>query len=425
MNVKLIFLFLLILQSCAYFVNTFDENRLAQDIIAYRPGEKKLFCEENASVQLVNSDKVIQEVFEAFITQVEKGARLKFVDKAVLWSMVQMNMRPDQVSPTSKLQILIKSGKEFDYLHFFSKDDEAFPYLAGLEDLLKRYKSRHSLLTLANFVDAYFPNQFTVSEDFEKFLEEQKSSIAANPTFKKYYMRADETLKENERIYKYKLANLVRLHKSKGKGVKHELAQSLFTYKSPSTDLAAHCNYDMRLYSSSVYLIHKDFIRSHLFGLKAGGNNLFLASASQRLENIEPVGQSPFFKGASQTRSAAFCAFEFPRKTDKSLWMVSSDSRDPGQHIYHLMEYGLNAQNTTQDISALIGFSRHLFLEDPTRLVFESNRSTKEQLERLLKLNLPVYNARSLGNVWAMLEEKNHSNFIIDDRTDGEITCAK
>ena len=53
------------------------------------------------------------------------------------------------------------------------------------------------------------------------------------------------------------------------------------------------------------------------------------------------------------------------------------------------------------------------------------NLSSKQQLDGLLKLNLPIYNARKLGNVWAMYKDKNDHNIIIDDRTDGQITCTK
>ncbi|MCO4756273.1 MAG: hypothetical protein KC478_17460, partial [Bacteriovoracaceae bacterium] len=98
---------------------------------------------------------------------------------------------------------------------------------------------------------------------------------------------------------------------------------------------------------------------------------------------------------------------------------------DPGQHIYHMMGYGLKSSSSPKEISELVTFSRHLFLEDPTRLVFESNRSSKQQLEGLLKLNLPIYNARKLGNVWSYFADEDDNDFVIDDRTDGEITCSE
>lgn len=414
------FLFLILLtSSCAYFINNFDPNRLSQEISTYKPSNKKLYCKNNTEVQLVNSNKASQRAFSTFLNKTK--LKLSFADKAVLWSLAQMNLRPDLASPTSKLQIFIKTNKGFDYFHFYSKEKEAYPYTYGLSYILKKYNSRHSLLKLANALDKNFPNVFTVNKELEVFLSENKKAIAANPLFEKKYMRADETLKENEKVPRVDLSYLIKsLPRS---NAKVEVSESLFEYKTEA-NMVASCNYDMKLYSNSIYLIHDDFIKSHLFGFK-NKEGSFLASATQRKAKISPVGKSIFFKGESQTRSAAFCSFKSPVDDKKNLWLVSSDSRDPGQHIYHIMEYGIKSSSSPKEVSELIAFSRHLFLEDPTRLIFESNRSSKQQLDGLLKLNLPIYNARKLGNVWAMYKDKNDHNLIIDDRTDGQITCGK
>lgn len=412
-------LLLFFASSCAYFINNFDQNRLSQDISTYKPSNKKLYCEQKSELQLVNSNIESQKAFSNFLEKTK--LKFTFADKAVLWSLIQMNLRPDLASPTSKLQIFIQTKDGFDYFHFYSKEQSAHPYIYGLQHILKKYKSRYSLIKLAALLDKNFPNVFTVNKDFEDFLSKNEQRIASHPLFKKEYMRADETLKENEKIPRIKLSKLIReLPKSRAK---IKINESLFEHKTDS-NMIASCNYDMKLYNSSIYLIHEDFIRSHLFGIKTNQGS-FLASSTQRKVKFAPVGSSIFFKGESQTRSAAFCSFKSPKDKDKKLWLVSSESRDPGQHIYHILEYGIKSKTSPKEISELIAFSRHLFLEDPTRLIFESNRSSKQQLDGLLKLNLPIYNARKLGNVWAMYKDKNDHNIIIDDRTDGQITCTK
>jgi hypothetical protein len=57
------------------------------------------------------------------------------------------------------------------------------------------------------------------------------------------------------------------------------------------------------------------------------------------------------------------------------------------------------------------------------RLIIESNRSRNEQIENLLKLNLPIYNAEKLGNIWAYASMGNLSRYIIDDRNPGAFVC--
>lgn len=415
--------FLFLLSSCAYFVNQFDSNRLSQDIVSLKGENKTLFCPADEKIQLANSTLENQIAFKRFIDRISKSVSLSFHDQVALWSLVQMNLRPDQVSPSSKLQVFLKTGSSYKYYHFYSKNSESFPYIAGIERILKIGKSTNSIYKLADYVDRLFPEVFVVGKNFETFLDENKIAISKNKTLKSHYMRADETLKENEKIPKYNLKSIISDYKKNKRYKDLEVSTSLFSYVNQTSTLTAHCNYDMRLYSNSVYLIHNQFIKSQIFGMKTSRGS-FLASSGQRLEGVRPIGNSIFFKGVSQTRSAAFCAFEYP-KSAKTLWLASTDSRDPGQHIYHLIEYGLDEVNSKASLSALLEFSRHLFLEDPTRLVFESNRSSKEQLDRLLKLNLPVYNARNLGNMWGYYSNGKENSFVIDDRGDGTLQCYK
>ena len=103
--------------------------------------------------------------------------------------------------------------------------------------------------------------------------------------------------------------------------------------------------------------------------------------------------------------------------------LASSNSRDPGQHLYHLIEYGLQEMNEIQKLDGLLKFSRHLFLKNPIRLILESERSSANQLTELLKLNMPIYNSEKLGKIWGYLKVKKKQHFIIDNRRSGEISC--
>jgi hypothetical protein len=105
------------------------------------------------------------------------------------------------------------------------------------------------------------------------------------------------------------------------------------------------------------------------------------------------------------------------------IWTVSNQSRDPGQHLFHLVRYGLPRSQSTEEVDRLLRHSRHLFLSDPVRLVIESGRSRDDQIENLLKLNLPIYNADKLGNIWAYTRFNEQDRFIIDDRNPGAFAC--
>lgn len=120
------------------------------------------------------------------------------------------------------------------------------------------------------------------------------------------------------------------------------------------------------------------------------------------------------------------CYFESKNQLH-SLAFLASDSRDPGQHLYHLFKLNLEKVITTSDLDTLIKFSRHLFLTNPLRLIYESHRGSEKQLTELLKLNIPIYNANNLGNIIGLLidqkNEKKSHHFILDDRHEGHLSC--
>ena len=414
--IKLILLF--ILSSCSAFINQLDENILTQEKEFYYGNKKQLTCENKSKLEIINSNINSQKVFANALKGPLKAYKFTFIEKLVLWSFYQFNLRPDIHSPSAKLQIIVNYGNDDKYFHFFSKEIDAYPTLYGLEYLLNTYKSRYSLITIAKIVDDFFKNTYTVSKGFETFLNKNSQALITKSPFRSRFFRGDETLKENENIVPESLLKIVKLYNRTKNKKTYQVSTKLFEYE--SNNLVSRCNYDMTMYNNSIYLIHKDFIKSHLFGLK-DRNSYFLASSSQDFSAIESIAGTHFIKGRSLSRSAAFCKFDF--KAGQEIWLSSTKSRDPGQHLYHLIEYGINGVESMKELEQIMRFSRHLFLENPHRLIIESKRSSKEQLNRILKIDIPIYNATSLGKIWGHFSSKSNQGFIIDDRESGNILC--
>jgi hypothetical protein len=426
MNVNIVLLLLLMFtSSCAYLLDRLDSDFGENAPLEIKPESKQTYCPKgNSYNQLVSENKRSHETFNRFLVQVESVDQLKFIDKAVLWSLVQMNLRPDLSSPHSRMQMLIYHGGKEHFLNYYNKNVNSWSYLYALESLLNKFKSKHSLQKLARFIDNLYPDLFYVSEDFAAFLKSKKDMLLKYPALKRIYIRGDETLKTNERITKQPLVPIIKRYlRYKKHRLKIKFSDYLFTYdKQPR--IKANCNYDMGLYSSSIYLINKNFIQSNVFGLK-NGNSAFLASSTQGMDKFTPLKASVFFQGKGDARTAAICSFkEKMPGLNKRLWLVSSASRDPGQHIYHLLEYGLHDVDQLQEMDKMIKFSRHLFLQNPVRLIFESNRSTNQQLEELLKLDIPIYYANNLGKIWGYYKDKKSHSFLLDDRKTGSLACS-
>ncbi len=410
--------------SCANLIKEIDDDILNQNNIPYKKDVHKVtYCKDDKvnNIKLINDNAYSQKSYTRFIRHIEKETKLSFIEKTILWSLVQMNSRPDLSSPTSKLHFFLKYKGESYYYNFLSKKNDTFPYLYGLNSLVKKFKTRHSLLQLSQMIDQFYSGQIYVTQELEDFLKKNLKELTEHKK-KNYYIRGDESLKTDERIPKQKLSSLIRrFYKTSTKDYK--VNDYLFTYKR-NNSVTAKCNYDLGLYSSSIYLIHDKFVESNIFGIKHG-KSAFLASSTQNLKKIDFVKGTLFFKGQSEHRSAAMCNFDFPFQSEKDVWMVSTKSRDPGQHLYHLMEYGLQDMKSTAHLDNMLRFSRHLFLKNPIRLILESQRSSSTQLEELLKLNMPIYNADKLGKVWGYHQNGSENQFIIDDRRDGNLSCNK
>ena len=416
-----LFFSILLLTSCSYLVSTYEKDILVEENIQPKVQTEETTCKIIQKNILINNNEKSQQIFTKFIQNVSRDYRLKFIDKVVLWSLLQINLRPDLNSPTAKLQIVLQLGNKERYFNSYVDSSKAYPYFYLLENLLREYKSRYSLIELSKLYDQNIKTSFEVSEEFADFLSKNKASLLNKPIFEKFYLRGDETLKKSERLPRIRLSKFVYHYLKTKKKFKYQIKEFLFSYNS-NTAFVPRCNFDMNLYDNSIFLINKDKVKGNIFGLKSG-KNAFMGISSQRIFTLKPLLNSPIFEGLSNTRSASLCLFKDRFNPSNNTWLVSSDSRDPGQHLYHLLKYGLPEVKKLDELDNMLKFSRHLFLKNPVRLVIESRRSDQKQIDELLKLNIPVYNAKNLGKIWGYLKTSKQSSFILDSRKQGVLSC--
>lgn len=409
---------LLLLSSCAFFIGKIDTELVNEKDYLKNIPEIPTFCPltSKPKLQLISTNADSHNLFQDFS---QKNPNFDFLDNFVLWTMLQMSVRPDQSAPSARFQVLIKYNSTSQYLDFFSEiPEEQFPLLFGIEWILKKFNRKTSLETYASILDSQFPMRLKAGKNLESFLLGSKEKLTDHPILGPFFIRGTEVLKENERLPKMSFKEVIRYYRSRIKQQKIIVNSSLTNFQTASGQKGS-CNYDFNLYDNSIFLIDRAIPVANLFGL-SHDQGAFMASTSQKIEVIQPLSTFPLFLGESKVRSSAVCVIE----NDKSkIWTFSNLSRDPGQHLFHLIRYGLSSTQSTYEVDKLIRHSRHLFLSDPVRLVIESNRSRSDQIENLLKLNLPIYNAEKLGNIWAWTEFNEENRFIIDDRNVGAYSC--
>ena len=414
------FLVLLSLVSCSFFIKRIETPLIKDRELLKKTPKTADYCslEKKVDFQLVGNNDNSQAVYLELIKHLGKS-QLDFMDHFALWNLIQLSSRPDQSSPTSRIQVLLeREGKSY-YFDFFSElPDDQYPYLYGIEWILKKFGKNKGLEHYAQILDTHLPNKLKIGKDLENFLFKNIQAIKNDPELNPYFFRGTDVLKENETSPALSFSKVVSLYRKAYKDQKIIVNTSLTQFVTDKGS-AGSCNYDFNLYENSIFLIDKVIPIANLYGLSSP-HGAFMVSSSQKLDQITSLKGLPLFKGESKVRSSAVCMIE---NRSNKIWAISNQSRDPGQHLFHLVRYGLPRSQTTHEVDKLIKHSRHLFLSDPVRLIIESERSSPDQVENLLKLNLPIYNADRLGNIWAytMFEEGNR--FIIDDRNPGAFKC--
>jgi hypothetical protein len=410
------YFFLLSMISCAMLVDQIEKPIIDRESYSKNLPKIPTYCSGNSptNLQLINSNENAQKIFADFLTN---NRQLNFMDQTILWSLLQMSIRPDQSSPSARIQLMLKLQGQTYYMDFFSDQEKSqYPYLVALDTLVKKFSPDKSLEYYAALIDKVF-FKLKLDKTFEQFLKLNTAKIKDDSILGPYFIRGTEVLKENETVPYLKFSDVIKLYRQQQKMQKVVFLSDLTAFKFEGRE--GRCNYDFNLYINSIFLIDKGIPDSNLFGI-ANGSNAFMAASSQKIENIAPIEGFPLFAGRSQVRSSAICQINSP---ENELWMFSNNSRDPGQHLFHLVRYGLSQIKSPDDADRLIRYSRHLFLSDPIRLVIESHRSRDEQVDNLLKLNLPIYNADKLGNIWAYTFFPSGGRFIIDDRNPGHFSC--
>ncbi|MBT4790589.1 MAG: hypothetical protein HON90_03380 [Halobacteriovoraceae bacterium] len=416
------FFLFLSLFSCSLIIDNFEEDILTQNKITPLNTTSQISCPTNSSHMLISENKDSQLSFNKFIKKTSNKFPFSFVDEAVMWSLVQMNLRPDLSSPSAKLQLLIKINDKEEYINSYETTNNGFPYFNALEFILKKYQSRYSLIKLAKIIDIHFKKKFLASKEFERFVDDHKNQIIANPTLKQAFFRGDEPLLQGERIPSINFTSLVRHYKRQKKVSAYKIKRKLFEYQTPAP-VTPMCNFDLKLYDKSLFLINSKKIKTHTFGIKSA-KNAFMAISTQDFQEFKLINKTFLLRGFSNTRSSSLCSFKNINNKGDTLWLTSSESRDPGQHLYHLFQYGIEKIKTITELNSMLSFSRHQFLKDPVRLIIESRRSSKGQLRSLLKLNIPIYNAKRLGTIWGYYRNSSHSSFLLDERRQGHLACS-
>lgn len=431
-KLSLLAIFLFSLSGCAYISKKFET--LAQNKKPAAPvilNLKNNFC-SNGRIQYISEDEHSLKFYRALHPALFENKSISFVQKAVMLSLIEMSRRPDEASPFSRLQVYLKVNGQSYYYDFRPKnleDDTKMPYLRGLDYLTQKFLPKQSLGAIAANLDAIVPKDIVVSTDFENFLRENTKDLLKNDFLTERFLKGDEILTKYETFNRPSYRNIVSQYQgplySKASDYEYDI-NGLDTYVSQKGDVETKCNVDLSKESTlRDDILSNEARRSHYIGLSEG-QDFFLATSSSTLHRpfLTSEKLSYFMKARPAPIPLPVCEF---RGQNQEIVLFSSNGRNPIQHLQHLVAYEIGQIDSSFTLNELLNFSRHLFLSNPDRILYESKRGRKAQLDFFLAMNFPIYHIESLGNIFGYASFKNdkrkNSSLHIDDRSHARLWC--
>lgn len=420
------------ISGCSYFSNKFEtltqtNNKSSLPVVS----GKINYCAPESKIQYISEDEALLKFYKNINPTIIENKNITFVQKAVMFSLIEMVRRPDVASPYARLQVYLKyNGKNyyFDFRPKKLEDDTKMSYLKGLEILTSKFIPNQNLNTLAATLDNIIPTDLNVSSEFEKFLRDNRNDIVKNDTLTGYFLKGDEILTKYETFDRLSFKSIIQQYQngfSKNADYESEI-NGLSANKTQNENFKANCNYNLKIESiQKDELIPSEIKKAHTIGL-SDGDNYFLAVSSAIV--FRPFKTSPklgyFIKARPSPLPLPVCEIT---GLNEEIVLLSTDGRNPVQHLQHLLSYGIEQVNSTYSLNELLNFSRHLFLSNPDRILYESKKGRKAQLDFFLAMNFPIYHVENLGNIFGhatfQTDKKTVNGLHIDDRSQARLWC--
>jgi hypothetical protein len=382
-------------------------------------------CSQNEQQLLIENAEA--DFFYKTLMKKDYFKNKTFIDKMNILILNEVMRRPDVVSPNSRLQIVLQMNDITHYYDFSSKDISRinqYPLIFGIDYLSNKFKTKSfSQLNFEIFLNT--TSSIPVDSKLETFIKQNQKSISKNQILSEYYLKVDEPLTHFETFEKLNLKDLEKTYlKNKSK----DYYQVDTNFESLKFDLKNKdgsnvlCNLNIESEIDSSNTIENETI--HYIGLK-NNNNSFLAIFSSKITSpIMPIENTAFLKAEISLLPVPICKFI---KDKNELFFASVLGRSKNQHLKHLNEYEIYTSNSIKNIYDILNFPRHIFLTNPDRIIYESKKGRKDQLNFFLTMNFPIYHIENLGDIIGLVSLKsiNSNSLIYDQRSNAELICPE
>jgi len=427
-----------IFYGCGFFSNKVEsiveKAELKNKTATIKTAKKMLFCPDESKTQFIVEDESTVKFYSPLFKSVLENRNYNFVQRSALYAMMELLRRPDIVAPQSRVQFYLRYKGKDAYIDVSPKSKEnldSWSYIKGLEILLKNSESASTDFNkLAEIIDSSMPASINVSPAFELFLHENRDQISKNEELTEIFFKGDEILTKHESFKKEVLKKLFSKYRETKKNTESLYNINEFPlkdYKFADSAMTARCNVDINKESVTKddLLENKTKKNTHYFAVMEG-SNLFIATVSSFLpEKLGNLKGTYFFNTLPAASPLPIC--EFKTKGQNTV-LFSAKGRFPAQHLRHLLTYEIGSADSQQTLQEILTFSRHLFLNNPDRILYESKRGRKAQLDFFLSMNFPIYHVASLGDLIGSAafstQAETSRSLIVDDRSSARLRCS-
>jgi hypothetical protein len=336
-------------------------------------------------------------------------------------AIYQLLMRPDLITPYSETFVISQHQEKISYFSSESSNNVANGYWNTLWSLADAWNLSPWFTAEIQKWITNPPVPIKVSKGLSQFLQEKKNLILNNQEknyYKQLYARGDEIISEGEDLpFTGTLSFLLNNRKKMSKGFPEKFIdiQKLELKKHTDKNLSYQCNFDIQNALEGKVSTYSRPLESAVFAVKYGDFFISLASyPSDKLQESVPNNLAYFFLespsgdqehprkliDSKEKITPKFCSLTSKNGVSSgSMLLASYEGRDPGQYlastIHYLKEFDFNEEN----FQKIMNSPRHLLLVHPLRLAFEVEKANEEQIQNILKMDVPVFNEKYLGHL--------------------------
>lgn len=420
----LIFTLFLLLTSCQTTLRLLESDKEEQYLNLQ---EESNYCTGERNLEFSSDHPFIIDLAVSELTpRYEKGL-LSFREIIQVYALLHLMIAPDRFGPAARFQYLLSDSvkSNVNYQDTFAKDPlrSHSSFLLAIKSI-----SPNTLQKSIELAVKIAPVRIPVDKKLAHFLEENKTTLITLDAVRANFFKGELPLQEGESFPKITITELRNAFRKLDQSGNYYQSNFLFDSKAISEKSTWSCSFDIGIYTNSIYLVRNEQpLTSGLFGVRARKGQWFLASGVFNPQSLETHPQvTSWWRAADITPPAAMC---FKKEGGATLALASTQDRDPGQHLFHLIELEKKGITDLTTLKTYIDFTRYLILFSPERIVLESRRASKEQIENYLRLPIPLYHAERLGKIWGYGEfegqtELSHG-FVIDGREEGHLSCNR